>query len=139
MRWPPEVLLAVCVVALRPLMLLVDVGAEAGLVRVDHEFFKTHGLLVLVQVHRELPLRHQIAYRTALLGREGQRIDLLLLFVQWLYPLRQEDRLEGVQLVRRRQLSVNYDKWPIEVGRAVYFELVGECIPWESVAITLQE
>lgn len=139
MRWPPEVLLAVRVVALRPLMLFVDVGAEAGLVRVDHEFFETHGFLVLVQVHCELPLRHQIAYRTALLGGEGQRVNLLLLFVQWLYPLRQEDSLERVQLVRRRQLAINYDKRSIEVSRAIHLELVGEGIPGESIAVTLQE
>jgi len=139
MRWPPEVLLAVRVVALGPLMLLVDVGAEAGLVRVDHEFFEAHGFLVLVQVHRELPLRHQIANRAALLGGKWQRINLLLLFVQWLYPLRQEDSLERVQLVRRRQLSVNYDERSIEVSRAIHFELVSKGIPGESIAITLQE
>lgn len=139
MRRPPEVLLAVRVVALGPLMLFVDVGAEAGLVRVDHELLETHGFLVLVQVHCELPLRHQIANRAALLGGKWQRINLLLLFVQWLYPLRQEHSLERVQLVRRRQFTVNDDEWSIEVSRAIHFELVGKGIPGESIAITLQE
>ena len=139
MRRPPEVLLAVRVVALRPLVLFVDVRAEAGLVRVDHELLEAHCLLVLVQVHRELPLRHQVSHRAALLGREWQGIYLLLLLVQWLYSFGQEDRLEGVQFVRRRQLAIHYDQWPVEICRAINFELVGERISWESVAITLQE
>ena len=120
-------------------MLFVDVRAEAGLVRVDHEFFEAHCFLVLVQVHRELPLRHQVAYRAALLGRERQRINLLLFFVQWLYPLSQEDRLERVQLVRRRQLAVHYHEWPVEVRGAVHFELVRKRVSGESIAITFQE
>ena len=139
MRGSSEILLPVSVVALRPLVLLIDVRTETRLVRVDHEFFETHGFLVLVQVHRELPLRHQITHRAALLGGERQRVNLLLFFVQWLYPLSQEDSLERVQLVRRRQLSVNYDQWSVEIRGAIHFELVGKRIPRESIAVTLQE
>ena len=47
-RRPPEVLLTMSIVAFRPLMLLIDVRAKAGLVRVDHEFLQAHSLLMLV-------------------------------------------------------------------------------------------
>lgn len=127
------------VVALRPLVLFVNIRAEASLVRVDHELLQRHCFLVLVQVHRELALGHEIAHCAALLCREWQRIYLLLFFVQGLYPLGQEDRLERVQLVGWRQLSVDYNEWPIEVRRAVHFQLVCKSVPWEPVAITLQE
>jgi hypothetical protein len=138
-RRPPEVLLTMCIVAFGPLVLLVDVGAEACLVRVDHELLEGHRLLVLVQVHRELALGHEIAHCATLLGGKWQWIYFLLFFVQRLYPLSQEDCLERVQLVGRRQLSVHYDQRPIEVRRAVHFQLVGKRIPWEPIAVTLQE
>ena len=120
-------------------MLFVDVWAEAGLVRVDHEFLEAHCFLVLIQVHRELPLCHQVAYRAALLGRERQGINLLLFFIQRLYALRQKHRLEGVQLVWRRQLTVHYDEWSIEVSGAIDLELVRKRIPREPIAIAFQE
>ena len=44
-----------------------------------------------------------------------------------------------MQLVRRRQLTVNNDQRPIEVSRAVDLELVGEGIAWESIAVALQK
>jgi len=48
MRRTSEVLLAMGVVALRPLMLLVDIRAEARLIRIDHELVDAHRLLWLL-------------------------------------------------------------------------------------------
>ena len=67
---PPEVLLAVRIVAFRPLVFLVYVRAKARLVRVDHELFKLHLALVFVEVLREAALAHEVSDRAALLGTE---------------------------------------------------------------------
>ena len=80
-RRPSEVLLPMRVVTLGPLVFLVYNRAEACLVRVDHEFFEAHCFLVLVQVHGELPLCHQITHRAALFRGERQWIYLLLLLL----------------------------------------------------------
>lgn len=50
MRGSPEILLSVSVVALGPLMLLVDVWAKTCLVGVYHKLLEAHGLLVLVEI-----------------------------------------------------------------------------------------
>jgi len=55
---PAEVLLSMCVVALGPLVLLVDVGAETCFVGVDHEFFCVHLLFVQLQVLRKPLIAH---------------------------------------------------------------------------------
>ena len=94
---------------------------------------------MLVQIHGELPLSHEISHRAALLGRERQWIYLLLLLVQWLYPFGQEHCLERVKLVWRRQLAIDDNERTVEVRRAVNFELVGESVPWESIAVAFQE
>ena len=138
-RRPPEVLLAVRVVAFGPLMFLVYVRTKARLVRVDHELFELHLAFMLVEVLREAALGHEISYCAALLGTEWQWIDLLLLLVQGLDALHQVLGRERVQFVWRRQLTVNDDKRAVEVGRAVNFKLVGERVPREPVTVTLEE
>ena len=50
MRRSPEVLLSVRIVALGPLVFLVNYGAKACLVRVNHKLFKAHLLLVSFQI-----------------------------------------------------------------------------------------
>ena len=80
-RRSPEVLLSMGIVTIGPLVLLVYNGAEARLVAVDHELLETHLLLVRLQVLTEAALVHQVPDSATLLGREGQRINLLLLFV----------------------------------------------------------
>ena len=120
-------------------MLLVNYWAKARLVRVYHEFFEAHLLFVTLQVLREPLVAHQIANSAALLGAERQRVNLLLLLVQWLYSGSQIIGHETVQLVRRRQLTVNNDQRPVEVSRAVDLKLVGEGIAWESIAVALQK
>ena len=101
MRWSSKVLLSMGVVALRPLVLLVDVRAEAGFVWVNHEFFKTHLLFVLVKITWELPVSHQVPDSGAFLGAERQRVDLLLLFVERLDSVHQVARHERVEFIRR--------------------------------------
>ena len=41
-RWPPEILLSVSVVTLRPFMFLIDVWTKTGFVRINHELFDGH-------------------------------------------------------------------------------------------------
>jgi hypothetical protein len=91
-----EVLLAVGIVALRPLVLFIDVGAEAGFVGVDHELTQIHVFLVQSQVPREPLVAHQVLHSLALLRAERQRVYFLLLFVQRLDSLQQVARFEGV-------------------------------------------
>ena len=67
---PPEVLLAVRVVAFGPLVFLVNVRAKACLVRVDHELFELHLALMFVEVLREAALAHEVSDRATLLGTE---------------------------------------------------------------------
>lgn len=86
-RRPPEVLLAVRIVAFRPLVLLVNVRAKARLIRVDHELLELHLAFMLVEVLREAALAHQVSNCATLLGTERQRIDLLFLLVQRLDAL----------------------------------------------------
>ena len=57
-RWSPEVLLPVSIVAFRPFVFLVYYGAEACLICVDHELLKTHLLLECIQILRKAPLGH---------------------------------------------------------------------------------
>lgn len=139
LRRPPEVLLPVGVVAVGPLVFLVDHGTEAGLVSVDHELLETHLLLKGIQVLREPLLSHQRPDGATLLGAERKRVNLLLLLVQRLYSLLQVAGVEGVQLVRRRQLTIDYHKWTVEVGRAVDFELISERVSREPITVALQE
>lgn len=44
-----------------------------------------------------------------------------------------------MQFIRRRQLTIHYYKWPIEIRRAIHFKLIGKCIPGKPIAIALQE
>mgnify|MGYP006086831863 CR=1 FL=1 len=81
-------------------MLLVDVWAEACFIRVNHEFFETHLLFMLVKITGELPISHQVPHSGAFLGAERQRVDLLLLFVKRLDSVHQIARHEGVEFVR---------------------------------------
>ena len=85
-RWPPEILLSMCVVTVRPLMLLVDMRAKTGFVRVYHEFFYSHLLLVLFQIKGKSSFRHKISHCATLLCRERKWINPLLFLIQWLYP-----------------------------------------------------
>ena len=100
-RWPPEVLLPVGVVAVRPLMFLIYYGAKARLVSIYHELLKTHLLLEGVQILRESPFIHKSSDSAALFRAKWQRINFLFLFIEWLYSLLQVASTEGVQLVRR--------------------------------------
>ena len=69
-RRPPEILLAMRVVAFGPLVLLINVRAKARLVRVDHELLELHLALVLVKILREAALAHKISNCAAFLGTE---------------------------------------------------------------------
>ena len=80
-RRPSKVLLSVSVIALRPLVLLVDVGTEAGLITVDHKLLCFHLAFVRIKILGELFLSHQGTNCRAFLCIEGQRINLLLLFI----------------------------------------------------------
>lgn len=44
-----------------------------------------------------------------------------------------------MKLVWRRQLAIDDHERTVEVRRAVNFELVGESVPWESIAVAFQE
>lgn len=127
------------VVALGPFVLLIDYRAKACLVRVDHEFLKAHLLFVTLQVLREPLIAHQIAHCAAFFRAKGQRVDFLLLFVEWLDPRSQIIGYKTVKLVRRREFAVNDDQWSVEISRTVNLELICEGITWESIAIALQE
>ena len=95
-RRSPEVLLPMRIVTLGPLVFLVDNRTEAGLVAVDHELFQAHLLLVSLQVLAEAALTHQVPHGATLLSREGQRVDLLLFFIEWLDSLLQVCRVKAV-------------------------------------------
>jgi hypothetical protein len=137
--WSAEVLLAVGVVALRPLVLLVDEWAETRFVGINHELVQIHGLLVVVQVLREPFVGHQISHCGALLGTERQGVDLLLFFIQGLDAFDQEVGRERMQLVGSRMFAVDNDQGAVEVSGAIDFELVGEGIARKAVSIALEE
>jgi len=44
-----------------------------------------------------------------------------------------------VELIGRREFTVNDDEWTIEVGRAVDLKLISEGIAWESIAVALEK
>lgn len=50
MGWSPEVLLSVSVVALGPVVMLVEFRTDFGLVSIDHKFFLVHFFLILVDL-----------------------------------------------------------------------------------------
>jgi hypothetical protein len=45
-----EILLSVRVVAFTPFVLFVYIWTKACLVRINHKFFETHGLFILIEV-----------------------------------------------------------------------------------------
>ena len=63
----------------------------------------------------------------------------MLLLVEWLDTFGEVARLERVELVRWRQLTIHQHKWPIKVRGAVHLQLVGEGIAGEAIAIALKE
>lgn len=76
-----EVLLAMRVVALTPLVFLVDAGAKRGLVAVEHELLQRHLSVQLVQIKGESTVLHQVPHYLALLGRVRKRVVFLLLLI----------------------------------------------------------
>lgn len=44
-----------------------------------------------------------------------------------------------MELIGRREFTVNDDEWTIEVGRAVDLKLISEGIAWESIAVALEK
>jgi hypothetical protein len=81
MRRSSEVLLAMRIVALTPLMLFIDVWAKTSLVRVYHKFLDIHCFLVLVKVLTESLISHQISYGQAFLSAVWQGINFLFFFI----------------------------------------------------------
>lgn len=50
MWWSSEILLAMSIVALGPLMLLIDIWTKACFVRIDHKLFDAHSFLVDIKI-----------------------------------------------------------------------------------------
>ena len=80
----PKVLLSMSIIAFWPLMLLIYIWAKTSFIWVNHEFFQTHLLIMLVEILWKSLISHQIPHRSTLFGAERQRIYLLLLFIKWL-------------------------------------------------------
>ena len=139
MRRSSEILLAMGEVAFRPLVLLVNIRTEAGLIKINHERVQAHGLLKRIQILPEFLIVHQISNRGAFLRTKRQWINFLFLLVKRLYSLDQVTWEERVQTVRCSEFPVGYNQWAVEVRGAVYLKLVGESVAREPVAVALQE
>lgn len=83
-RRSPEILLSVSIVAITPLMLLVNQGTEGSLVAIDHEFFEGQDSLEFIQIDLESPIIDELPHVRALFGVKWQRINFLLFLVEWL-------------------------------------------------------
>ena len=137
--WSSEILLSMSIIALRPLMLFVDIRTETCLIWVYHELFNIHCFFVRVQVLGKSLICHQSSDSATFLSWIWEWINLLLLLIQWLYSLHQKLCLERMKLIWRRVLTIYDNKWSIKVCRAVNFQMVCKCIPLETISITLQK
>ena len=139
MGWSPKILLSMSIITFRPFMLFVDVWTKTCLIWVYHEFFDAHSLFVLIQIAWEFSICHQISYSDAFFCTEWQRVYLLFLLIQRLYPIHQVICNERMQFIRWWQFSVHNDERSIEICGAVHLQLIRKRIPWEPVSVTLQK
>ena len=128
------------VVAFRPfVVLLVHQRAERGLETVQHELLHRQAVFKLVEVQSEATFVHQLADQATFLSCEGERVVALVDFIQRIYFFNQVGWRETVQAVRRIGVAKHNHKGPVEVGRAVYFQLVGVGVPWKFDSFAFQK
>ena len=138
-RGSSEVLLSMCVVAFAPFVLLVNTRTEGSFVAVEHELLERQFAVELIQVQVKSSVFDQVSDDLALFGRVGQRVVLLFLLVQRVDDFHQVAGREVVQLVWRIRVAEDDYERAVKVGRTVDFELVGERVSLELVAVTFQK